>query len=117
MTNFTNFQSSKAWFERTTQKVKETWTNVKIGFKENPELIAPFLTALTGLSAAGLGAVQKRKAIRKEETYVRDPCSGINLQLKRPMTSQEKLEYSRRVANRNEGETRADILDEMRLLK
>lgn len=122
--NYNRIDPNEPWYKRGWKKFTGTMAAIKQGFEDHPELIVPFLTSALsiGSTAINLGTdVARERRLTKQETEkdrrVYDPETGITYELRRPMTNQQKVEYARLLRNRSAGETRADILDEMRLLK
>ena len=116
------FDAFKGKVKEKLDKAKEKATKVKyalgIWARENPDQAASAIgTAVFG-GGAMLISIASRRAKKKADFDERecrqwDPVTGQYYYTKRPLSSREKLELSRRMRN---GESKGDILYDMDVL-
>lgn len=112
-------------FEKAKEFAKTSFEKVKTGAKavgdaamevlsENPILLIPVISAVTAVLGGGIKKLQEHNEDRIEACKVPNNLTGVDYQLKRPMTNEQNMEYESRLIN---GQTPGDALDEMGLLK
>ena len=100
------------------KKSKEKWDKKKESafhyLAEHPEVTMSLFSAL-GTIGIGTGiAISKAGRRNHEACEVEDDITGENLLLDHPLTNDEVMELNRRMKN---GESKADILEDMGLLR
>ena len=104
-------------WQKTKRAVKTGWEGTKRFVKENPELSIGIVTvgvpAVLGFGKKAIGAVEQHRELHRHEHEVWDPSAQIWYHTRKPLSGHRAVEYARRVAN---GENRAEILNDMRML-
>lgn len=102
---------AKAW-------IREKYEDVKDFVDRNKEVLVVAVPVLGGLATAGIKAISKSTAARKEQhlknEYCYDRSLGHYWELRRKLTNSEWVEIDKRKKN---GERLADILDSLKVLK
>lgn len=112
-------------FEKAKDFVKTGFEKVKTGAKvvgdaamevlsENPILLIPVISAVTAVLGGGIKKLQEHNEDRIEACKVPNVLTGVDYQLKHPMTNEENQEYENRLIG---GQNPGRALDEMGLLK
>lgn len=99
-------------------RCKAKWEDFKWFCYENKEMVAAVLIVLIPalsktVSSGARAYAEHREDVRRQTDYY-DPRTSEHWFTKRPLSTNEKLELERRY---NNGESKGDILDSMRLLK
>lgn len=107
---------AKVKFDRVKWNARRAWNWVESHPQEAIAIGLATVNAI-GLASKGVGTlanrVAKNRELRVQSCRVWDPVNGVFWNTKKPMTTQQKLEFERRVAL---GENRGDVLESMKLL-
>lgn len=119
---------NRTWFDKMKIKFAEKKAAAKCKLKkmfnwvvENPFSAIMLLSIFSGavnVTTKGVkdisSIVEDRKEQKKEDCRVWDPVNGIQWYTKKPLTTEQKLEFENRVKN---GESRGEILADMDVLR
>lgn len=99
-------------------RIRCKWEDFKYFCYENKEMVAAVLIVLIPalsktVSSSARAYAAHREDVRRKTDYF-DPRTSEHWFTKRPLSASEKLELEKRY---NEGESKGEILDSMRLLK
>ena len=112
------FEKAKEFIKTGAEKVKEQAKIIgeaAMGvIAENPILLIPIITSATAILGGGIKKIQDGGKERAEACRIPNNLTGVDWELKRPMTNEQNMEYENRLIN---GQTPGDALDEMGLLK
>lgn len=110
----TRKQKFADFVEKTKKKTKENVIKVGYWMVDNKEIVAVLVPGIVGLTRFAL----KNKRFKDEKDlktkYVYDRSGGFYWELKKPLTTNQRLELDRR---RKCGERTANILADMKVLK
>ena len=113
-----DFRSTKQKLEDAGNYVKSKCRNCWSWVKDNKEIVlvvVPVVGAAVTASVKGISkAVNNHRAEKIKTEYIYDPKLGFYWPTKRPLTGAEKMEYSRRY---KDGENGGEILRQMKILK
>ena len=103
------FKAKEGWY-----KACDSARKAHTFLKENPEarnaLIAIGVSIGTGVVRGSVKAHKHKQEIAEQEDHIWDPRAGVYYRLRKPLTAAQKLEYTTRYSNKENG---AEILKDM----
>lgn len=110
----TKKQKFTDFVEKTKRGVKEKAVKVGYWMVDNKEFVAVAAPAIVGLTRFAWKKTRLKEEKNLKTKFVYDRSGGSYWELRRPLSTRERLELDRR---RKHGESTGDILSSMRVLK